>query len=76
LIRDGDNGHLFPAGSSEALARCLMDVLQTPATWSVMVARGRDFVERERTWKASVARYRAVYDRALGGARHLREQTA
>lgn len=76
LIRDGDNGHLFPAGSSEALARCLMDVLQTPTTWNAMVGRGRDFVERARTWKASVARYRAVYDRALGGARHLREQAA
>jgi len=76
LIRDGDNGHLFPAGSSEALAHCLMDVLETPAKWNELVARGRDFVERERTWKASVARYSAAYGRALGGARHLlRERT-
>lgn len=69
LIRDGDNGHLFPAGSSDALARCLLGVLKTPATWAPMLARGREYVERERTWQASVARYRAVYDRVLGGAR-------
>lgn len=73
LIRDGDNGHLFPAGSSDALARCLLGVLQTPATWAPMLARGREYVERERTWQASVARCRAVYDRALGGARRLGE---
>ncbi|MGH8184720.1 MAG: TIGR04063 family PEP-CTERM/XrtA system glycosyltransferase [Rhodanobacteraceae bacterium] len=73
LIRDGDNGHLFAAGSSDALARCLLDVLQTPATWNAMVTRGREFVERERTWQASVARYRAVYDSVLGGARRAGE---
>ncbi|TAN03001.1 MAG: glycosyltransferase, exosortase A system-associated [Rhodanobacteraceae bacterium] len=69
LIRDGENGHLFQAGSSDALVRCLLDVLQTPATWNAMVTRGRAFVERERTWQASVAHYRAVYDRVLGRAR-------
>ncbi len=69
LIRDGDNGHLFPAGSSEALANCLTDVLQTPDAWHAIVARGRNFVERERTWKASVSRYRAVYDRVLDGGK-------
>ncbi len=70
LIRDGDNGHLFRAGSSEALARCLVGVLQNPGAWHAVVARGREYVERERTWQASVARYRAVYDRVLRGVRH------
>lgn len=76
LIRDGDNGHLFPAGSGEALARRLIEVLQNPGAWNAVVTRAREYVERERTWQASVARYRAVYDRALGSIRQGREGAA
>jgi len=76
LIRDGDNGHLFPAGSSDALARRLVEVLQNPGAWNAVVTHGREYVERERTWQASVARYRAVYDRALGSIRQGREGAA
>ena len=65
LIRDGYNGHLFSAGSVEALARRLVELLKTPEIWSDMVSNGREFVERERTWQASVARYRDVYANAL-----------
>jgi glycosyltransferase involved in cell wall biosynthesis len=65
LVRDGHNGHLFPAGSAEALAQCLIKLLKTPANWDKVIANGREFVERERTWSASVARYRAVYTDAL-----------
>lgn len=61
LIQDGYNGHLFPAGSVGGLARCLIDVLQAPETWNAVVTRGREYVERERSWQASVARYRSVY---------------
>lgn len=65
LIRDGYNGHLFPAGSDAGLAQCLIKLLQTPASWGQVIANGRGFVERERTWSSSVARYRAVYAAAL-----------
>jgi len=41
-----------------------------------VVTHGREYVERERTWQASVARYRAVYDRALGSIRQGREGAA
>ncbi|EIM02182.1 glycosyltransferase WbuB [Rhodanobacter thiooxydans] len=75
LIRDGRNGHLFPAGSPEALAQCLIELLTTHAAWDKVIANGQAFVERERTWSASVARYRAVYAdvlerrrRSTGGA--------
>ena len=70
LIRDGHNGYLFPAGSVEALAQSLIDRLQTSDTWGTVKARGREYVERERTWQASVARYRTVYAGVLNGARH------
>ena len=72
LIRDGHNGHLFSAGSAEALAQCLIRLLETPASWDRVIAQGREFVERERTWSASVARYRAVYAEVL--ERHRRER--
>lgn len=65
LIRDGHNGHLFSAGSAEALAQCLIKLLKTPANWDRVIANGREFVERERTWSASVARYRGVYGDVL-----------
>ena len=65
LIRDGHNGHLFPAGSDEALADCLIKLLQTPETWDAIIANGRAYVASERTWQASVGRYRAVYASVL-----------
>lgn len=69
LIRDGWNGHLFPAGSVDALAQCLIGLLQSPDRWGETIANGRRFVERERTWQASVARYRNVYAHALARSR-------
>jgi hypothetical protein len=41
-----------------------MDLLDTPAKWLQTGAAARRFVEEERTWKAVVATYRQVYDRA------------
>jgi glycosyltransferase involved in cell wall biosynthesis len=69
LIRDGHNGHLFPAGSDEALARCLIKLLKAPETWNAVIANGHDYVAGERTWQASVARYDSVYAAALESAR-------
>ncbi|WP_329743201.1 TIGR04063 family PEP-CTERM/XrtA system glycosyltransferase [Dyella sp. A6] len=65
LIDDGCNGHLFAADSVEALAGCLTRLLGAPQTWNGVIDNGRAFVERERTWEASVSRYRDVYARAL-----------
>jgi len=62
LIRDGLTGVLFEAGNANALARAVVDLLATPESWSAMRTAGRRFVELERNWKGSVARYCAVYD--------------
>lgn len=72
LIRDGYNGHLFEAGSPDAIAKCLLELLQHPEGWSQVIDNGRQFVERERTWRASVARYRDVYDRLRDRSEHER----
>jgi PEP-CTERM/exosortase A-associated glycosyltransferase len=69
LIRDGDNGHLFQAGSVDALAHCVVERLASPQGWGRVIGNGRAFVEHERTWRASVARYQDVYARVLDHAR-------
>jgi len=66
LIRPGEPGQLFHAGSIEDLQRAVLDMLQERAGWQARRDAGRRFVEMERTWSASVARYRDVYAAALG----------
>ncbi len=61
LIRDGDTGLLFEAGNAEALAARLLQVLAKKDMWLRMRRNGRKFVEEERNWSASVARYVPVY---------------
>jgi PEP-CTERM/exosortase A-associated glycosyltransferase len=61
LIEDGVTGVLFGAGDPHDLAQKVLALLAAPGRWAALRANGRAFVERERTWAASVARYRAVY---------------
>jgi PEP-CTERM/exosortase A-associated glycosyltransferase len=65
LIQSGVNGELFRAGSAEDLVGALRRVFAEPARWPQWRARARQYVERERNWGASVARYVDVYARAL-----------
>jgi PEP-CTERM/exosortase A-associated glycosyltransferase len=65
LIRDGETGVLFRAGDPAALASRLSELLAHPDAGTAIRERARSFVERERSWPASVARYRDVYARAL-----------
>lgn len=64
LIRDGKTGVLFEAGNPQALANKVLELLQTPERWPGLRRAGREFVEKERNWRRSVARYRAVYKAA------------
>jgi PEP-CTERM/exosortase A-associated glycosyltransferase len=67
LIRDGVTGVIFRAGSSEALAHAVTSLLNQRDRWPAMRDRGRRFVEAERNWGDSVARYREVYARLGAG---------
>lgn len=69
LIRDGKTGVLFTADSPDSLSQVTLKLLNNSGSWSTMKDAGRRFVEEERTWATSVARYKAVYERALTGAR-------
>ncbi len=72
LIRDGENGVLFPAGNPEGLAAAVVSLLEARDRWPALRAAARKFVETERNWPASVARYREVYGRLTGPGRRTR----
>ncbi len=61
LVRDGETGFLFPAGDAQALAQTIESILERSAEWPRIQAQARQFVEAERTWGHSVARYAGVY---------------
>ena len=67
LIRHGETGFLFRAGDVAALEQAIESVLSQRALWPQIRAQARRFVEVERTWAGSVARYKGVYERALAG---------
>lgn len=68
LIRDGETGYLFSAGRRDALAARVNEVLDRREEWPRIREAGRRFVESERSWAASVERYRGVYEPLLGRA--------
>jgi PEP-CTERM/exosortase A-associated glycosyltransferase len=61
LIKDGKTGVLFHAGSAGDLASKVVGLLKYEQGWDSLRRNGRHFVETERNWAASVARYRGVY---------------
>lgn len=61
LIQDGKTGVLFHAGNVGDLASKVVGLLKYEQGWDAMKRHGRQFVETERNWAASVARYRSVY---------------
>jgi glycogen(starch) synthase len=63
LIRDGETGMLFYAGSATSLSETIMKLLVKRDYWTEMREAGRHFVEQERTWATSVANYQQVYEK-------------
>jgi glycosyltransferase involved in cell wall biosynthesis len=61
LVRDGETGVLFAAGQADALAAAVLRLLAEREAWPRLRAQGRSFVETERNWRVSVARYQSVY---------------
>ncbi|MBE0549691.1 MAG: glycosyltransferase, exosortase A system-associated [Rubrivivax sp.] len=62
LIRHGETGMLFRAGSADALAQAVLGLLGRRSEWPVLRAAGRRFVEAERNWRTSAAHYRPVFE--------------
>lgn len=66
LIEDGKTGVLFRAGDPQSLADKVGALLDGEQRWPALRDAGRHFVETERNWKASVARYKGVYGPLTG----------
>lgn len=69
LIRDGETGVLFTADSPDSLSQVTLKLLKNTSAWPAIKDAGRRFVEEERTWVTSVARYKAVYQRVMTHSR-------
>jgi len=61
LIDDGKTGCLFRAGDANALADAAIELFSQREHWAELRKAGREFVDQERNWPVSVARYRDVY---------------
>ena len=48
----------------------LLAMLREPVRWPALKAAARRYVETERNWKASVARYENVYARVMQQPKH------
>ena len=68
LIRHGQTGVLFKAGSAQALAQAIVSLLAGQDRWPAMRAAGRRFVEEDRNWTVSVANYAGVYASATANS--------
>lgn len=68
LIRDGATGRLFRPDDPAGLAAAVSAMLSDRAGAVRMRAAARAFIETERSWPASVARYAPVYDALPGKA--------
>jgi PEP-CTERM/exosortase A-associated glycosyltransferase len=69
LIRDGETGFLFEPDSAEALAGAVFRSVAARDRWDDIKLAGRQFVEVDRSWRASVGRYDAVYRSLLESGR-------
>ena len=70
LIRHGETGMLFQAGSAASLADVIVQLLGQRADWPRLRQAGRQHVESERNWRTSVGRYVDVY-RSVARDRHV-----
>ena len=68
LIADGQTGVLFRAGNADAMVESIVRLLENAEMSTAIKAAGRAFVERERGWASSVARYRDVFARLAPAA--------
>jgi PEP-CTERM/exosortase A-associated glycosyltransferase len=65
LIRDRETGYLFLANEPQSLAEGVLAALADQASWPRIRARAIEFIDSERSWAHSVARYADVYGRIL-----------
>ncbi len=65
VVRDGDNGLLFPEGDAVALAAALEDLLAHPDRRRAIGAAARRDAETNLGWDRVAARFERLYERAV-----------
>jgi PEP-CTERM/exosortase A-associated glycosyltransferase len=65
LIRDRETGYLFPPNDPQRLAEGVSAALADRPSWPRIRAQAVEFIDTERSWTHSVARYAEVYARVL-----------
>jgi PEP-CTERM/exosortase A-associated glycosyltransferase len=65
MIEHGKTGMLFKAGNPDALAGQVLYLMRHAELWPALRRQAREYVERERNWSGSVARYGDIYQRLL-----------
>ena len=65
LIRDRETGYLFPPGDPQRLSEGVLAALADRGSWPRIRAQAIEFIDSERSWAHSVARYGEVYRRIL-----------
>ncbi len=63
LIRDGETGVLFKSADPADLAAKVLELIEHPERWPALKSAAHRFVETERNWRVSVARYQDIYER-------------
>ncbi len=66
LIADGKTGVLFAPDDPDSLAAKVGDLLDAQVLWPALRSAGRAYVETERNWPVSVARYKNIYGSITG----------
>jgi PEP-CTERM/exosortase A-associated glycosyltransferase len=61
LIQDKKTGVIFKSDNPDALVTETLDLLSRHDRWPALRAAARNYVETERNWPVSVARYKDVY---------------
>ena len=65
LVEHGKTGYMFPPDDPAALAEGVLAALADRDSWPRIRAEALRFIESKRSWRQSVARYQAVYERVL-----------
>jgi PEP-CTERM/exosortase A-associated glycosyltransferase len=65
MIRDRETGYLFPPNEPQCLAEGVLAALADRPSWPRIRAQAVEFIDTERSWTHSVARYAEVYARVL-----------
>jgi glycosyltransferase involved in cell wall biosynthesis len=65
LLVHGLSGVLFEAGKRAALAKAILELLAEPMRIDALGAAALDYIASRRSWAATAARYRRVYEMVL-----------